>query len=89
MSSRLILAFHSGERGRPARCLWPPAKGVCYRGIMLELGGRSSVRTIRRDAEWCDRDGRAPQTERSVARVEESALSQRKAGKRPQNAMDS
>ncbi len=57
----LTLALPPGERGRLARCLWPPAKGVCYRGMMLELTVRSRLRTIRRDAEWCDRDGRAPQ----------------------------
>src|SRR5258708_16362782 len=28
---------------------------------MLELGVHFRLRTIRRDAEWCNRDGRAPQ----------------------------
>src|SRR6267143_2386369 len=60
-------------------CLWPPAKAVCYRGVMLELAVRSDLRTIRRDAEWCDRDGRAPQIDSSVSRVGEPALYRRKA----------
>jgi len=46
------VAFSPGERGRPARCLWPPAEGVCDRGMMLELRARSRGQAIRRDAEW-------------------------------------
>ena len=64
----LTLALRSGERGRLARCLWPPAKGACERGVTLELGVRSRLRTIRRDAEWCDRDGRAPPIDSRVSR---------------------
>ena len=56
---------------RVARCLWPEAKGVCDRGIMPALGVRERRRAIRRDAEWCDRDGRAPRLERSASRVQE------------------
>src|SRR5260221_9183113 len=56
-----------------ARCLWPEAKGVCDRGIMPALEVRPRRRAIRRDAEWCDRDGRAPRPERSASRVEEPA----------------
>src|SRR5260370_37313753 len=41
-------------------CVWPPAKGVCDLGVTLELSVRSRRRTIRRDAEWRDRDGDAP-----------------------------
>ncbi len=56
---------------------------------MLELTVGSCLRTIRRDAEWCDRDGRAPQIqshrapriESSASRVGESALDRRKAAK--------
>ncbi len=38
------------------------------------LGVHFRLRAIRRDAEWCDRDGRAPRIESSVARVEVLAL---------------
>ena len=75
----LTLALPPGERGRLARCLWPPAKGVCYRGVMLQLIVCSRLRTIRRDAEWCDRDGRAPQIESSASCVRETLLDRRKA----------
>ena len=74
----LTLALPPGERGRLARCLWPPAKGSCYRGVTLELGVRSRPRTIRRDAEWRDRDGRAPQIESRISRPAERALYRRK-----------
>ncbi len=74
----LTLAWPTVERPECFRgCLWPPAKGVCYRGVMLELTVRSRLRTIRRDAEWCDRDGRAPQIESSVSPVRQPALYRR------------
>ncbi len=41
---------------------------------MLELDVRSRLRAIRRDAEWCDRDGRAPQIESGLSLVEKPAL---------------
>ena len=81
----LALALRPGERGRLARYLWPPAKGLCYRDVVLELGLRSRLRTIRRDAEWCDRDGRAPQIESGVSRVERTALYRRMAANDSKN----
>jgi len=73
--------------GRLARCFWPPAKAVCYRGLMLALTVRSRLRTIRRDAEWCERDARTPQVESSVSRVREPALYRRKAANCTKNEM--
>ncbi len=83
----LTLALRSGERGRLARCLWPPAKGVCDRGVTLELSIRSRLRTIRRDAEWCDRDGRAPRIDSRISRLPEPALYRRKAANCSENEM--
>ena len=72
----LTLAVRPGERPESFRgCLWPPAQCVGYRGVMLALGGRSCLRAIRRDAQWCDREPEsfraAPQIESSLSHVQE------------------
>ncbi len=77
------LATPSRTSQKPSQAGEPPAsqseaKGLCYRDVVLELTVGSRLRTIRRDTEWCDRDGRAPQIESSVSRVGESALDRRK-----------
>jgi hypothetical protein len=48
----------SGERGRPARCLWPPAKDIRQRHAANKEVGRSKRRASRRDANW-KRPGRS------------------------------
>jgi hypothetical protein len=63
----------AADCGRCARPL-SPAKGAWYRGWWLKSGASSGPGAIRRDAEWCDRDGRAPEVESSVSREEEPAL---------------
>src|SRR5260370_4396406 len=42
--------------------------------FMLELRVRAPNRTIRRHAEWGDRDGRGPQPERAISAPEKTAL---------------
>src|SRR6266478_2577664 len=91
LKAPLSFCAQFGVASRGARVTRPlplaTAKGVSYRGVTLELSVRSRLRTIRRDAEWCDRGGRAPQIESSGSRVGEPALYRRKVANGSKNGM--
>ena len=49
-----------GERGRLARSFRRPAENIRAAWGRIGALGLSCARTSRRDADWSDRDGRAP-----------------------------
>ena len=59
-------AIRWGSAWRPARCFRRPAENFLVPDGRTVWFARVTPRTSRRDADWCDRDGRAPRFKRIV-----------------------